>query len=102
MKRVISLLLFASLPALAADDLSGVWKVDGSIADHPITPTCTLKQTDKQISGSCKLDADHEQNVEGSVNEKQVTWSTIRNMRVRYTPLPIPERWTRAHRSKAQ
>jgi hypothetical protein len=74
MKRVISLLLFASLPALAADDLSGVWKVDGSIADHPITPTCTLKQTDKQISGSCKLDADHEQNVEGSVNEKQVTW----------------------------
>jgi hypothetical protein len=74
MKRVISFLLFASLPALAADDLSGVWKVDGSIADHPITPTCTLKQTDKQISGSCKVDADHEQNVEGSVNEKQVTW----------------------------
>ena len=75
MKRVISLLLFASLPALAADDLSGVWKVDGSIADHPITPTCTLKQTDKQISGSCKVDADKVLSVEGSVKENQVSWS---------------------------
>jgi hypothetical protein len=73
MKRVISLLLFASLPAWA-DDVSGVWKVDGLIADHPIAPTCTLKQTDKQISGSCQVDADHAPNVEGSVKEKQVTW----------------------------
>ena len=34
----------------------------------------TLKQADKQISGSCKVDADHTPSVEGSVNEKQVTW----------------------------
>jgi hypothetical protein len=73
MKRVIALLLFASLPAFA-DDFSSVWVVNGSIADHPITPTCTLKQTDKQISGSCKVDADHTVTVEGSVKEKQVTW----------------------------
>ena len=72
MKRMIALLLFASLPAWA-DDVSGVWKVDGLIADHPITPTCTLKQTDKQISGSCQV-SDHVQTIEGSVNEKQVTW----------------------------
>ena len=73
MKRVVCLFLFASLPALA-DDVSGAWKVNGSIADHPITPNCTLKQADKQISGSCKVDADHTPSVEGSVNEKQVTW----------------------------
>lgn len=73
MKRVIALLLFASLPAFA-DDVSGVWVVSGSIADHPITPTCTLKETGKQISGSCKIDADRAVNVEGSVKEKQVTW----------------------------
>ena len=73
MKRAIVLLLFASLPALA-DDFSGVWLVNGSIADHPVTPTCTLKQTDKQISGSCKVDDDRTLNVEGSVKEKQVTW----------------------------
>jgi hypothetical protein len=73
MKMVLCWFLFASLPALA-DDVSGAWKVNGSIADHPITPTCTLKQADKQISGSCKVDADHAPSVEGSVNEKQVTW----------------------------
>ena len=72
MKRLIPLLLFASLPAWA-DDVSGAWKVDGLIADHTIAATCTLKQTDQQISGSCQV-ADHALNVDGSVKEKQVTW----------------------------
>jgi hypothetical protein len=73
MNKLVCLLMFASLAALA-DDVSGVWKIDGSIADHPITPTCTLKQTDNQLSGNCKVDADHVLKVEGSVKEKQVTW----------------------------
>jgi len=73
MKRGICLLLFASLPALA-EDVSGVWKVNGQIADHTITPTCTLKQEEKQISGNCKVDADHTLDVKGSVSDKQVTW----------------------------
>ncbi len=73
MKKVVCLLMFASLPAWA-DDVSGVWKVDGSIADHPITPTCTLKQVDNKISGNCKVDGDHVLTVEGSVKEKQVVW----------------------------
>ena len=66
-------MLFASLPALA-EDVSGVWKVNGQIADHTITPTCTLKQEEKQISGNCKVDADHTLDVKGSVSDKQVTW----------------------------
>ena len=73
MKRLTCLLLFVSLPALA-DDFSGVWKIDGTIADHSITPTCTLKQTEKEISGSCKVDADHTVAVTGTVKEKQATW----------------------------
>jgi hypothetical protein len=73
MKTVLCLCLFATLPALA-DDVSGVWKVNGQIADHIITPTCTLKQADKEISGNCKVDADHTLDVKGSVNDKQVTW----------------------------
>jgi hypothetical protein len=73
MKKVVCLFLFASLPALA-DDVSGVWKVNGQIADHIITPTCTLKQADKEISGNCKVDADHTLDVKGNVNDKQVTW----------------------------
>jgi hypothetical protein len=51
-----------------------VWKVDGSIADHPITPTYTLKQKDKQISGSCKINDEHVVSIERNVKEKQVTW----------------------------
>jgi hypothetical protein len=73
MKRVISFLLFASFPAWA-DDFSGVWKVDGLIADHTIAATCTLNQTDKQISGSCQVDADRTLSVKGTVKEKEVTW----------------------------
>jgi hypothetical protein len=73
MKRVLCLFLFATLPALA-DDVSGVWKVNGTIADHTITPTCTLKQAEKEISGNCKVDGDRTLDVKGSVNDKQVTW----------------------------
>jgi hypothetical protein len=73
MHKFVWLLMFASLPALA-DDVSGVWKIDGSIADHPITPTCTLKQKENQISGTCKVDTGQVLSVEGSVKEKQVTW----------------------------
>ena len=73
MNKLVCLLMFVSLPALA-DDFSGVWKVDGSIADHPVTPTCTLKQTDTQISGTCKVIDDHVVKAEGSVKDKQITW----------------------------
>ena len=58
MKRVICLFLFASLPALA-DDVSGVWKVNGSIADHTITPTCTLEAGGQADFRKLQVDADH-------------------------------------------
>jgi hypothetical protein len=73
MRKIVWLFLVTSLPAFAAD-FSGVWKVDGSIEDHPITPTCTLKQSDNLITGSCTLDADHAADVTGEVKEKQLTW----------------------------
>lgn len=74
MKIVTCLLLLTSLPALA-DDISGVWKIDGSVADHPITVTCTLKQTDTHLSGSCKIDEDRTLNAKGEATGKQVTWT---------------------------
>jgi hypothetical protein len=73
MKKIVWLLLMTSLPALAAD-FSGVWKVDGAIEDHPITPICTLKQSGDKVTGSCTLDADHAADVTGEVKEKQLTW----------------------------
>lgn len=53
MNKLMSLLLFASLPAWA-DDVSGAWKVDGLIADHTIAATCTLKQTDSKSPEAVK------------------------------------------------
>ena len=73
MKTIICLLLFASLPVFA-EDVSGNWKVDGSIAGNSVTPTCTLKQTEKQISGTCAIDSDRVVKTQGSVDGKQVTW----------------------------
>jgi hypothetical protein len=74
MKRIIVLLLFTSIPALA-DDVSGVWKVDGSIADHPIVATCTFKQAETHISGTCKVDPDLTLDAKGEVTDKQVKWT---------------------------
>jgi hypothetical protein len=73
MKRIVFLLMFAALPALA-EDASGVWKVDGQVADNTIAATCTLKQTDNVISGDCKLDADHALPAKGEVKGNQVIW----------------------------
>jgi hypothetical protein len=73
MKRMICLLMFAGIPAFA-QDVSGVWKVDGSVADNPIVATCTLKQTDNLISGNCKMDPDHPLAVKGEVKGNQAIW----------------------------
>lgn len=78
MRKVIFLFVLICLPALG-DDVSGVWKVDGAVADTPVNTTCTLKQTDAAISGSCKLSsektADQTLDTKGEVKDKQVTWT---------------------------
>jgi hypothetical protein len=73
MKIVVCLLMLSSLRVLA-DDVSGVWKVKGSVADNPIDATCTLKQTGTQISGNCKVDAQQTVGTKGEVTDKQVKW----------------------------
>lgn len=73
MKTLAFFLLLSALPA-SAGDISGVWKVDGAVEDNPVTPTCTLKQTDAKISGSCQFDADHVSDVTGEVKGKEATW----------------------------
>ena len=78
MKKVICLIVFSCLPALA-DNVSGVWKVDGTVADTPVNATCTLKETHKAISGNCKVSseqtADQTLDTKGEVKHKQVTWT---------------------------
>jgi hypothetical protein len=77
-KVIICLFALICLPAFA-DDVSGVWKVDGTVADTPVHTTCTLKQADAAISGSCKVSsenaADQILDVKGEEKDKQVTWT---------------------------
>ena len=77
-KVIVCLFVLICLPALA-DDVSGVWKVDGTVADIPVNTTCTLKQTDTAISGNCKVTvegtADQTLDIKGEVKDKQVTWT---------------------------
>lgn len=74
MKKVI--ILVALAPSLAfATDFSGVWSITGEIAEYAIAPLCTLKQTNQNISGNCKLDGEHSVTVKGFVKDKEVTWS---------------------------
>ncbi len=73
MKSIIFALVLAAVPVSAADT-SGIWKIDGTVAEHSINPTCTLRQTDNTLSGSCRLDDDHTAEITGFVKKKEVTW----------------------------
>jgi hypothetical protein len=78
MKKLICLFMFICLPALA-ENVSGVWKVDGNVADTPVGATCTLKQTHTAISGHCKVSSeqtsDQTLDTKGTVKHHQVTWT---------------------------
>ena len=77
-KVIICLFVAICLPALA-DDVSGVWKVDGTVADTPVNATCTLRQTNTAISGNCKVSgektAGQTPDIKGEIKDKQVTWT---------------------------
>jgi len=74
MKKLLALLAFSAVPALA-QDFSGVWKIDGAVADNPVAATCNFKQSETHITGSCKMvQSDKALDVKGEVRDKQVTW----------------------------
>ena len=85
MKSILFCLLLTAVPA-AAGDISGVWNVDGSVEDHPVTPVCTLKQAAAKLTGSCKFDEEHVSEVAGEVKGKEVSWKfTVEYQGTQYT-----------------
>lgn len=75
-KRIIPALLFVSvlaMPAHAAPSLSGTWFI---VAIGP-TPTCTITQTGRTLSGICKSDR-NQGPITGFVNDHNVQWTWIR------------------------
>jgi hypothetical protein len=74
MYKLLVVFLFTSAQSFAVD-LSGVWKIDGTVGDNTVSVTCTFKQTDTHITGTCKMpQSDAALDVKGEVGDKQVTW----------------------------
>ena len=46
-------LLLATIQSASAGDVSGTWKVDGSVFGYAVKPTCTFKQEGTKLTGTC-------------------------------------------------
>lgn len=74
----VSILLMALVAAgpAAAATFDGDWKIDGTINGIAIDITCTLKQADANVTGSCRgKDITGDLPLKGSVKDKTVGWS---------------------------
>ena len=70
---LVVLMLAASAATAFAADLSGTWKVDGSVSSNSVNYACTLKQDGDRLTGTATLEGkDHP--VTGTVTGKAVTW----------------------------
>jgi hypothetical protein len=78
MKSLFFSLLFASaaMTVSAADNpsLSGDWTIHSNIAGNESDMTCSFKQKDKALTGTCKLDGGPV-DITGNVSDKRVMWT---------------------------
>ena len=76
MKLTALVLFVAAIPA-AASEISGVWRVSGTLGGNPVSAICNLKQQADVLTGSCKLDDNQLIDVTGTVNGDQATVVTV-------------------------
>jgi hypothetical protein len=74
--KLLSLIFFlAAIPATASD-VTGVWRVSGTLGGNPVSAICNLKQQADVLTGSCKLDDNQLVDVTGTVNGDQAMWQS--------------------------
>jgi hypothetical protein len=72
--KFLGLIFFlAAIPA-AASDITGVWRVSGTLGGNPVSAVCDLKQQADVLTGSCNLDGNQVVDVTGTVNGEQAMW----------------------------
>jgi alpha-mannosidase len=71
MKALSALILLATIPA-AASDISGVWRINGSVAGQTVTSVCNLKQQSEKLTGTCKMDGEQPVEASGTIKADQV------------------------------
>jgi alpha-mannosidase len=75
MKLLSLIFLLATIPATASD-VTGVWRVNGTLGGNPILAVCNLKQQADVLSGSCTLDDNQVLDVAGTVNGEEAMWQS--------------------------
>ena len=73
MKRTLLIALLAAVPVTA--DVTGNWKVDGSIGQFPVDLVCSLKESGNKLTGACKGGDIGELPVTGETEGSAVRWS---------------------------
>src|SRR3981081_4727814 len=72
--KLLSLIVFlAAIPATASD-VTGVWRVSGTLGGNPVSAVCNLKTQADVLPGSCNLDGNQVVDVTGTVNGEQAMW----------------------------
>jgi len=76
MKNILLTLSFVALAAVTAlaADVSGTWKVDGTVYGNPVKFSGALKQQGATLSGTATFEDGRAVPVTGSVSEKAVTF----------------------------
>jgi hypothetical protein len=75
MKLLSLIFLLATIPATASD-VTGIWRVNGTLGGNPILAVCNLKQQADVLSGSCTLDDNQVLDVAGTVNGEEAMWQS--------------------------
>ena len=72
---LLTLSLLAALHApVAADSVSGAWRVKGEVAGNPLNTLCTLVVTRAAISGNCADEQGPPKAITGEVKEGKITF----------------------------
>ncbi|HEY7389621.1 MAG TPA: hypothetical protein VH640_13990 [Bryobacteraceae bacterium] len=75
MRRLILATLIAGAVCAAAGDVSGNWKVTGSIGQFAVNLVCSFHDAGGKLTGSCKGEDIGEVQLTGEEDGKTVKWS---------------------------
>jgi hypothetical protein len=71
---LLTLALVSALHAASADSVPGTWKITGDVMGNPLDQTCTLKQADTTLTGTCTGPQGEALPVTGAVKDGKVTF----------------------------
>lgn len=78
--NTLFILVLTIVPVFAGDTpASGIWKISGNVAGNAVEATCTIKEENKKLSGSCLMNDGVESKITGTVKEKNVQWTFDRD-----------------------